>query len=93
MEIIRIGIAVIVGLVLLALQNKLSKNIVTGILIPIVVFILGILECILHEKNGITISNLLPFLIIDFILIIELVEVRLAMKKNSEIKTKNDIDI
>lgn len=89
MDIIRIGIVVIVGIALLALQNKLSKHIVTGVLLPIVVLILGIVECVVHEKNGITFSNLLPFLIIDFILITELAEVRMAMKKNAEIKKTN----
>lgn len=89
MDFIRIVIVVIVGIMLLALQNKLSKNIGTGIIIPIVVLVMGFAECILYEKKGITFQNLLPFFIIDFVLITELVEVKLAMKKNNEAKNES----
>ena len=88
MNVIRIGIVVIVGILLLALQNKLSKKIGTGIVLPIIVFLLGIVECVVHEAKGITFSNLLPFLVIDFILILEFVEVRFSKKDKVKVDEK-----
>ncbi|WP_124067082.1 hypothetical protein [Clostridium sp. E02] len=79
----RIIIAVIIGLALLAIQKILSKknNKFLGLLIPIIVAGIGIWYCVFKE-NSYTFSTMFPFLLIEFILMEEYVENRIKSKKN-----------
>lgn len=81
MKIMVIVLAVIIGLVLLALQKILSKknNKFLGLFIPIIVAGIGIWYCV-YKVNSFTFSDMFPFLLIEFILIEEYIENRIKDK-------------
>lgn len=85
MRIIRIIIAVIIGLALLRLQKILSKheNKFLGLIIPIIVAGIGIWFCA-YKVDSFTIVDVLPFLLIEFILIGEYIENKIKNKSNDE---------